>query len=51
MEEAYDAAFEYDWSKRRTVLISDREAQYAEHIFPLAVFGESQGTCELGSRL
>jgi len=40
MAEEYDAAFEYDWSKRWVKLIASREQQYAEHIFPLAVFGE-----------
>lgn len=40
MAEEYDAAFEYDWSRRWAELIVDREAQYAEHIFPLAVVGE-----------
>jgi len=39
MAEEYDLAFEYDWSKRWTQLISDRATQYAEHIFPLAVVG------------
>lgn len=40
MAEEYDLAFEYDWSKRWSQLISDRAAQYAEHIFPLAVVGQ-----------
>jgi hypothetical protein len=40
MAEEYDAAFEYDWSKRWTQLISSSVAQYAEHIFPLAVIGK-----------
>ena len=40
MAEEYDLAFEYDWSKRWTQLITDRAAQYAEHIFPLAVVGQ-----------
>jgi len=40
MAEEYDAAFEYDWSKRWVKLIASREQQYSEHIFPLAVFGE-----------
>jgi len=40
MAEEYDLAFEYDWSKRWNQLISDRAAQYAEHIFPLAVVGQ-----------
>jgi len=41
MAEEYDAAFEYDWSKRWAQLTSKRETQYAQHIFPLAVVGES----------
>ena len=40
MAEEYDNAFEYDWSKRWAQLITNREQQYAEHIFPLAVVGE-----------
>lgn len=40
MAEEYDIAFDYDWSKRWADLISTRSAQYAEHIFPLAVVGE-----------
>ena len=41
MDEEYDNAFEYDWSKRWTQLIAHRDQQYAEHIFPLAVVGDS----------
>jgi hypothetical protein len=40
MAEEYDSAFEYDWSKRWAQLISSREKQFAEHVFPLAVVGE-----------
>ena len=40
MAEEYDKAFEYDWSKRWAKLITNREQQYAEHVFPLAVVGE-----------
>ena len=40
MTEEYDKAFEYDWSKRWAQLITNREQQYAEHIFPFAVVGE-----------
>ena len=39
MAEEYDKTFEYDWSKRWIQLIANREQQYAEHIFPLAVVG------------
>ena len=40
MAEEYDKAFEYDWSKRWAQLITNREQQYAEHVFPLAVVGD-----------
>ncbi len=40
MADEYDKAFEYDWSKRWAKLITNREQQYANHIFPLAVVGE-----------
>ena len=40
MAEQYDEAFEYDWLTRRwSKKLDDREAQYAEHIFPLYVIG------------
>ena len=40
MDEQYDTAFEYDWlSNRIQKLMTNREAQYAEHIFPLSVVG------------
>jgi hypothetical protein len=40
MNDEFDVAFEYDWSRRWTHLISDRNTQYAEHKFPFAVVGE-----------
>ena len=40
MAEEYDKAFEYDWSRRWAQLITNREQQYAEHIFPFAIVGE-----------
>jgi hypothetical protein len=40
MADEYDLAFEYDWSKRWNGLMTDRTAQYSEHIFPLAVVGQ-----------
>jgi len=40
MADEYDAAFEYDWSKHWSQLITNTEAQYAGHIFPLAVVGD-----------
>ncbi len=44
MADEHDAAFEYDWSKRWAQLTSSRVAQYAEHVFPLAVVGEGGWT-------
>ena len=41
MDEVFDQAFHYDWwSKRVAKLLKDRDAQFAEHIFPLPVIGE-----------
>lgn len=45
MEEAYDEAFEYDWTRRGLNLQADRVAQYESHMFPLSVVG--QGGWEL----
>ena len=45
MEEAYDDAFDYDWTRRGENLLNDRTAQFDEHMFPLAVVG--QGGWEL----
>ena len=45
MEEAHDEAFVYDWSQRGERLLANKEAQFAEHRFPLAVMG--QGGWEL----
>ena len=42
MTEEYDNAFAYDWSKRWAKLITNREQQYADHVFPLAVVGEKR---------
>ena len=42
MAEEYDRAFAYDWSKRWAKFITNREQQYAEHVFPLAVVGEKR---------
>ena len=42
MAEEFDRAFAYDWSKRWAKLINNREQQYADHIFPLAVVGEKR---------
>jgi len=45
MEEAYDEAFEYDWTRRGLKLLADRSAQYESHMFPVSVVG--QGGWEL----
>ena len=45
MEEAYDEAFDYDWTRRGVNLLADRMAQFDAHMFPLAVVG--QGGWEL----
>ena len=40
MEEAYDDAFKYDWTRRGQQLLEDEPAQYESHMFPLAVVGK-----------
>ncbi len=40
MSEEYDQAFDYDMLTRRwSKVLDDREAQYSEHIFPMAIIG------------
>jgi hypothetical protein len=39
MEEVYDQAFDYDWTRRGVNLLADRAAQFEAHLFPLAVVG------------
>lgn len=39
MEQAYDKAFEYDWTQAAANLLDDCQSQYERHIFPLAVVG------------
>ena len=39
MEEAYDDAFMYDWTRRGLNLSNDRTRQFKEHMFPLSVIG------------
>ncbi len=39
MDEAYDDAFIYDWTRRGLNLLSNRTRQFEEHIFPLSVVG------------
>lgn len=41
MEEAYDEAFEYDWTRRGLNLLADPAAQYENHLFPVSVVGKS----------
>lgn len=36
-----DEAFIYDWTRWSTNLLADREAQFAQHMFPLATVGDS----------
>jgi hypothetical protein len=47
IEEAYDQAFDYDWTQRGENLIENREGQFESHMFPLAVVGK--GGWELGN--
>ena len=39
MDEVYDDAFIYDWTRRGLNLLSDRTRQFEEHMFPLSVVG------------
>ena len=39
MEEAFDDAFEYDWTRRGLNLLEDRLQQFENHMFPLSVMG------------
>lgn len=39
MEEAYDEAFVYDWTRGGEKLLADETAQFDSHIFPLAIVG------------
>lgn len=39
LEESFDEAFDYDWTRRGVSLLDNPESQYSEHIFPLAVLG------------
>lgn len=45
MEEAYDEAFDYDWTQRGLNLLEDQDAQYENHMFPVSIVG--QGGWEL----
>ena len=39
MEEDYDDAFIYDWTKHGVIMASDTTRQFEEHYFPLSVVG------------
>lgn len=39
LSEAYDEAFEYDWTLAGVRLLADEQMQYQSHRFPLAVMG------------
>jgi hypothetical protein len=39
MEEAYDDAFDYDWTRAGLNLLANRTAQFQRHVFPLSVIG------------
>lgn len=41
LEEAFDDAFVYDWTRRSEKLIEDPARQYQEHFFPLSIIGET----------
>ena len=40
MEESYDEAFEYDWTRRGINLLADPRSQYDSHMFPVSVVGQ-----------
>lgn len=41
IEEAYDDAFTYDWTRRAENLAQNCDAQYQSHMFPLSVIGQT----------
>ncbi len=43
----YEQAFKYDWTRRGVNLLTNRNAQFESHMFPLAVIG--QGGWNLGN--
>ena len=45
MDEAYDEAFEYHWTRRGVNLLADADEQFENHMFPVSVVG--QGGWEL----
>jgi hypothetical protein len=40
MDEAYDDAFKYDWTRTAVKLAGDTSRQYEQHMFPMAVMGD-----------
>lgn len=40
IEEAYEDAFVYDWTRRGLNLLENSPQQFAEHMFPLSVIGQ-----------
>jgi hypothetical protein len=40
MDEAYDEAFSYDWTRRGLRTLRDPVSQYDNHIFPLSIVGK-----------
>jgi hypothetical protein len=40
MAEAYDEAFEYDWTQRGVRLLEDAATQFETHFFPLSIIGK-----------
>ena len=40
MEEDYDEAFMYDWTRRGVSLLEDSTAQFEKHLFPVSVVGK-----------
>jgi len=41
MEEAYDDAFTYDWTRRSEHLVEDTTQQFESHLFPLSIIGQT----------
>ncbi len=41
MDEAYDEAIDYDWTRWSLNLLESEEQQFREHVFPLFVIGQS----------
>lgn len=40
VDERFDDAFLYDWTRWGTAVLADEERQYREHLFPLSVVGQ-----------